>query len=131
MQMYGLHSPITYYHFCCSFFRKIIIFILSLFNQVLGSHSPCRCWIFKFLFSFSSIWIFHGISHLLYYHSPSRLSVLTLHADVWFALSKQMFAFFNNKCLWHLHSKYITEKYISSDFFIKTVMIVVNNRRIT
>ena len=27
-----------------------------------------------------------------------------------------------------LHSKYITEKYISIDFFILTVMIVVNNR---
>ena len=28
------------------------------------------------------------------------------------------------KCLWHLHSKYITEKYISID----SIMIVVNNK---
>ena len=127
--MFGLHSPITLF-----FSLEKIIFILSLSDQVLGSHSPCayliytlqadigffffliffnlnfswgfhplalqtgftfdspcRCWILKFLFFFFSIWIFHDVSHLLYYHSPSMCK---------FSLSMQIFGLHSpSRCL--------------------------------
>ena len=57
-------------------------FKFSLAMHIFGLHSPTRCWIIKFLFF--AILIFHGVSHLLCYRSPSRLYILTLHADFGF-----------------------------------------------
>ena len=139
MHIFGLHAPSKCWIFKVFLFSILIfhrVFILSLSNQVLGSHSPFRCLVytlqshffffflekiifilslsdqvlgyliytlqadFRFLFlfffvnlnfswgfhpsrspnrfyvltlHFFSIWIFHDVSHLLYYHSPSRL----------------------------------------------------------
>ena len=43
-----------------------------------SSHSPNRFYVLtlKISINFFSIWIFHHVSHLLYYHFPSRFSLL-------------------------------------------------------
>ena len=97
MQMFALHSLIT-----CWGCR---IFILTLYDQVLGSHSPCtylayspsRCWIFK-VFLFSEL-IFHGVFILslsvqvLGSHSPFRCLV--------YALQSHIYSFFFRKNHFH------------------------------
>ena len=76
---YLIDTPSRYWIliFLFNFSFSILIFhgafILSLSKQVVRSHSLCRCWILKFLLIFFSIWKLHHVSHLLYYHSPSRL----------------------------------------------------------
>ena len=95
MHIFGLHSPSRYWILKVFLFSILIfhgVFILSLSDQVLGSHSPCtysvytlqadNYWILKvFLFS---ILIFHGVfilslsDQVLGSHSPCTYSVYTL-----------------------------------------------------
>ena len=90
MHIFGLYSPSRCFFF---FFFQILIFhgvfILLLSNQVLGSHSPCRC-------------LFTHSNHMLAFFSWSFLSwsfrifilTLSIHADVWSTLSNHMLVSF-------------------------------------
>ena len=104
MLAYGFFSPIFSWGF------RIVILTLS--NQVLGSHSPITCWIFFFLFfpslHFSNLYFswgfqpgftqgFHTLTLQPCFRFPLSMLILGLHSPTRFWILKFLTFFFSSQ----------------------------------
>ena len=93
MHIFGLHSPSKFW---------IFEVFLSLSNQVLGSHSPFRCFVYtlqsQFFFFFLIFFILSLSDQVLGSHSPCAYLIYTLQADIGF-----FFFFSNLNFSWGFH----------------------------
>ena len=104
MHIFGLHSPSRCWILKVFLFSILIfygVFILSLSNQVLGSHCPFRCLVYTlqshfFFFLGKIIFILSLSDQVLSSHFPCAYLIDTLQADIGFYFFIIIFFFYLN-----------------------------------
>ena len=71
--------------------------------------------------------LYHPVFHHLYFTMYTQRDTMHFYSYSTFEYIDQCYTYYT--CLQHLHSKYIIEKYITINFFICTIIIMVNNRK--